>query len=249
MSDPIIDCPASDAPTPAQTRVLGIFAKAWDQGKVKTRLAKTLGDNVAAEVYLRLLVLHLKRFAQAGELRSIAYSPATDQTRQRFADLIASHLPAATWRLEPQIESDLGTRMNGFFEHQFKASPDGARVVLIGSDAPRLTPQIVDTAFEFLKQHDVVLGPSTDGGYYLVGLSRSAEAIFQGIDWSTELVLQQTLSVCEQHGFSVAQLPALTDIDHEEDLSQELNLLDSSDDQLVQEFLQSVAPLYKRTPS
>ena len=90
-------------------------------------------------------------------------------------------------------------------------------------------PQQMEQAFEQLKTHDVVLGPSTDGGYYLVGMSQLSTSIFDDVAWSTESVLQQSLARCEAAGCSVAQLEPLTDIDHEADLLQEVNYFVSAD--------------------
>lgn len=248
MANRITDSLAKRPILERENQVLGLFAKVWDAGKVKTRLAKTLGDNAAAQIYFEMLVLHLLRFANTSDQRAVVYSPATEESRTRFEGLIGGLKPRPGWELVPQIESDLGTRISRFIEHQFE---EGAkRVVVIGSDAPQLTRDLVDEAFESLKSHDVVFGPSTDGGYYLVGLSMMAQQIFQGIDWSTEKVLQQSLAICESSGLSVAQLETLTDIDNEEDLMQELDVLQSSDNALVEQvFLPNVAEVLKKAKS
>ena len=243
MAEPGID---SSAPNANASSILGIFAKAWDEGKVKTRLAKTLGHTVAAGIYFELLTMHLLRFACTGHIRVLAYSPADEATRNRFNGLINDLSSPGAWDLVPQVESDLGSRMSCFFEQQFDSNPDSPRVVLIGSDAPQLSTQLVDQAFELLGDHDVVYGPSTDGGYYLVGLSVKTEAIFKGVQWSTEQVLQQSLDICKREGLSVAQLPPLTDIDHEEDLNKVLPQLDRNDE-VVASFFERVEPLLKRS--
>ena len=244
MAKPTIDSSAG-------SRVLGIFAKAWDEGKVKTRLARTLGNSVAAGVYFELLKLHLLKFARTGHSRVLAYSPSDEETRKRFDELINDLSSPAAWNLVPQVESDLGSRMSCFFEQQFESHADSStgspRIVLIGSDAPQLSTQLVDQAFDLLRDHDVVYGPSTDGGYYLVGLSVMTEAIFKGVQWSTPEVLPQSLEICKREGLSVAQLPPLTDIDHEEDLNLVLPQLDRSD-QVVAGFFERVEPLLKRSP-
>ena len=245
MANLTTDSPVSDMSRESQTRIFGIFAKAWDAGKVKTRLAKTLGDETAAQIYFELIVLHLLRFAQSGDYRVVAYSPISTATRVRFENLIQSLKPIPDWKLEPQFESDLGTRMSYFFQQHFDSAGPRSRVVLVGSDAPRLTTQIVEEAFESLNNHDAVFGPSSDGGYYLVGLSRSMEAIFKGIEWSTENVLSETLAICKSEGLSVAMLPELTDIDNEADLKQELQLLSLIDDTAIAQFLENISPLLK----
>ncbi len=250
MANRITDSLAKSANPEHADRVLGLFAKVWDAGKVKTRLAKTLGPAAAAEIYLELLALHLCEFGNFSGLRTIAFSPSTGEAKDRFEALLNQIKPRQAWNLVPQVESDLGTRMSKFFQQQFDSRFDNARIVVIGSDAPRLTRDIVNRAFELLLSHDVVFGPSTDGGYYLVGLSKMAQQIFQGIDWSTEKVLRQSLAICESSGLSVAQLETLTDIDNEEDLMQELDLLESSGNVLWEQvFLPNVAEILKKAKS
>jgi glycosyltransferase A (GT-A) superfamily protein (DUF2064 family) len=128
--------------------------------------------------------------------------------------------------------------MSSFFRLCFKNGHEAA--VIIGSDAPSLTTAMVDEAFVLLKQNDVVFGPSTDGGYYLVGLSRMAREIFEGIEWSTEKVLQQSIAKCESLGLTVATIRPLTDIDDEADLQQELESLRSSDDSEHKELAKAI---------
>lgn len=242
MADPTIDSLAKSAkPEPSIGRVLGLFAKVWDPGKVKTRLARTVGAQKAAEIYRELLVLHLNRFSGTSEKRVVAYSPATDESRIRFKELAHRIDPEPIWEFVPQVESDLGTRMSRFFEQQFDAGRQ--RIVVIGSDAPRLNRELIEDSFEALKTSDVVFGPSNDGGYYLVGLRVMAKQIFQGIDWSTEKVLNQSLAKCEANGLSVTQLRPLTDIDDEEDLVNEMDLLQESSDVLIKRFLKNAASI------
>ncbi len=249
MADRITDSLAKSAKPEHLGRVLGLFAKVWDPGCVKTRLAKTLGIDKAAQIYLELLVLHLQRFAHSTDRRIVVYSPATEGSETRFEELVHSLYLRGLWDFVPQVESDLGTRMSRFFQQQFDALGDSARIAVIGSDAPRLTRELVDEAFELLEGHDVVFGPSTDGGYYLVGLSTMAEGIFQGVDWSTEHVLEQSLAKCEEAGLSAALLPSLTDIDNEEDLVHEIQELEKSDDLLVGYFRNKVVSLMQRIES
>ena len=229
----------TDSSVANSSRILGLFAKAWDAGKVKTRLAKTLGNEAAAEIYQSLLAVNLIGFAASGDQRVVAYSPADDATRDRFDSFISDLKPQPAWKLTAQSEGDLGTRMGSFFQQQFEIHGQGARVVLIGSDALGLTSRLMENAFELLSSHDVVYGPSTDGGYYLVGLSDMNVQVFQDIDWSTEKVLDQSLQKCESCGLSVAQLEPLTDIDNEDDLRQEIQALRSVDEQQLESFQQN----------
>jgi glycosyltransferase A (GT-A) superfamily protein (DUF2064 family) len=96
----------------------------------------------------------------------------------------------------------------------------------------------MEEAFELLREHDVVFGPSTDGGYYLVGMSKANECIFEDIEWSTEKVLEQSLATCKAAGLEVALLKPLTDIDTEEDLKQEIEALQRVDDDNPEVWLQ-----------
>lgn len=232
--------------------IMGLFAKSWDPGTVKTRLAKTLGNDRAAEIYLELLTVNLGRFAQSADRRVVGYSPSNEDTLKRFESLLGAIKPRPAWNFVPQSEGDLGTRMSSFFQQQFEIHGAGSRVVLIGSDALRLMPRHIDQAFELLQDHDVVFGPSTDGGYYLVGMSVMNDRIFQDVAWSMETVLEQSLQRCESSGSSVAQLEPLTDIDNEGDLLQEMEAIKSGDDNQevwMQRFLENVNQILQRPQS
>ena len=91
------------------------------------------------------------------------------------------------------------------------------KVVLIGTDCPSLQSQHLNEAFEALTHSDLVVGPATDGGYYLIGMKRRADYLFEGISWSTFQVLSQTLNVASQHGLTTTLLRELDDIDTQED--------------------------------
>jgi rSAM/selenodomain-associated transferase 1 len=115
-----------------------------------------------------------------------------------------------------QSDGDLGERMSAAFADAFR---EGAgRVVVIGTDCPALSPDHLAEAFEALGNHEVVLGPARDGGYYLVGLSRPADALFTDIPWGTESVLQATMERAEAVGLTQCCLQTLGDVDRPEDL-------------------------------
>ena len=116
-----------------------------------------------------------------------------------------------------QAAGDLGQRMRAALDAALQTGSH--RVVLIGTDCPELDGHVVQTAFERLQEHDVVLGPANDGGYYLIGLRRSAPPLFDGIPWGTGDVLRATLRVAEAAGLSVMLLPRLSDVDCSEDLA------------------------------
>ncbi len=193
--------------------VLGIFGKKPEAGKVKTRLAQALGDTIAAEIHEAMLfdLLDLwssERYIEPGGRRVLVYAP--DDAGPWFDPRV----PAA-FALQPQTEGDLGTRMRNFFAGEFEEG--ASRVVLIGSDSPTLDPTVVISAFLCLEGRDVVLGPSTDGGYYLVGCRPPVPPIFDGIDWSTPDVLGQTIDRLRDTGLSLAVLPPSYDVDTPDD--------------------------------
>ncbi len=120
-------------------------------------------------------------------------------------------------KYRPQCGADLGQRMKCAFEDALDEGCE--RIVIVGSDCPALTHQRMDEAFDALSESDVVLGPSRDGGYYLIALRRSVD-LFEGIEWGTGSVLTSTLEKAESAGLSVKQLGCLSDIDRPEDLDQ-----------------------------
>jgi uncharacterized protein len=191
-------------------RQLGVFAKYWQPGEVKTRLAAQWGDVAASRMYRGFLVAILNRFGMLAERRVLAFTPL--ERRNEFAELAA-----ARWELEPQAAGDLGQRMRGYFEVAFAAGAD--RVVLVGSDSPTVPCVFVERAFALLETHDVALGPTHDGGYYLVGAVRRVPPIFEGVAWSTPHVWEQTMEQIRRAGLSHATLPPWYDVDEPTDLA------------------------------
>lgn len=189
---------------------LGLFAKYWEPGKVKTRLAANLGDDVASKIYGEFLRVLAHRFRSSADRRILCVTPPESQPA--FAEL-----GQGAWAVESQSEGDLGQRMASFFESSFRLGAE--RVVLIGSDSPTMPTEFVDSAFQRLQEQDVVLGPTCDGGYYLVGLSANVPAIFEGIDWSTAQVWEQTVERVERLRLSFDSLPPWYDIDEVTDLT------------------------------
>ncbi|MCC3156848.1 TIGR04282 family arsenosugar biosynthesis glycosyltransferase [Hymenobacter sp. 15J16-1T3B] len=184
-----------------------IFARYPELGKVKTRLAAGLGEEAALSIYRQLL---------AHTRAAVAPLPAA-----RTLWLAAAPPPAAgpLWpgtaqQLQP-VGADLGQRMAHAFAAAF--AQGARRVVVIGTDCPGLRTELLATAFEQLRHHDVVLGPAADGGYYLLGLGQPQPALFEGIRWSTDSVLRDTLAIAERQRLTVARLPTLQDVDTAED--------------------------------
>ena len=191
---------------------LGLFGKFWEPGKVKTRLASKIGNLNAANVYHAFLLNLLRNLNQCGDCRTIAYAPV--EKGSQFQDLIQQQ--GLDWSIEPQRDGGLGERMTRFFESQFDWQ--SAKIVLVGSDCLDIDADTLEQAFAMLNESEVVLGPSFDGGYYLVGMSAYQPEIFQDIAWSTETVLAQTIERMTAEGISYSQLEQKHDIDHLEDL-------------------------------
>lgn len=119
------------------------------------------------------------------------------------------------WSARPQEAGDLGARMSAAFEEAFA---EGAqRVALIGSDCPEILDTDIQAAWDALREHDVVLGPALDGGYWLIGLRQPQPALFNGVSWSTGAVLRETLDRVSRAGLRAFLLRTLRDIDTEED--------------------------------
>ncbi|MDG2382972.1 MAG: TIGR04282 family arsenosugar biosynthesis glycosyltransferase [Pirellulaceae bacterium] len=201
---------------------LVVFAKYWQPGRVKTRLGVEIGMDASSEIYRQFLVTLLNRLQTEGDQRILAFAPS--EHRRDFEKLPG----AAAWKLTPQSSGNLGDRLSRLFQQRFQAG--ASRVVLIGSDSPSLPLQYVRDAFRHLQTHDAVLGPSTDGGYYLVGMQKPLGFLFERIDWSTEKVWRQTLQRIESNPteISLAVLPQWYDIDTLEGLQQLVDELDQS---------------------
>ena len=187
----------------------GIFAKYWEPGRVKTRLAVDLGFAAASELYREFLVTLVRRFAKCADMRTLVYTP--DESADEFMKLAGD-----CWSVEPQSQGCLGTRMTAFFDHRFEQNAE--RVVLIGSDSPSLPIKYVESAFRALHSSDVVLGPTDDGGYYLIGASQKVGGIFEAIDWSTDRVWEQTIARAEALSLSYETQPGWYDVDDGNDL-------------------------------
>lgn len=187
--------------------LLIIFVKNPEAGKVKTRLASSVGDLNALHIYKSLLFKTRNVALQTEAKRQVWYSSFIDQTDKWDSDIFQKN---------KQRGSNLGQRMAHAFKQGFENQFN--KIVTIGSDCPELTPAHVNRAFDALGQHDAVIGPSEDGGYYLLGLSRFLDELFTDKDWSTSSVLGQTTATLEKHNRSFRLLEVLNDIDTVDDL-------------------------------
>lgn len=190
------------------------FVKYPESGRVKTRLAKAIGAEEAARVYGKLTQENLNCLTSLDNSifhRVIVYDPPQAE------NLIKNWLPEETCFL-PQRGQGLGERLKNAFEWAFREGVK--KVIAIGSDTLGLEAGFVEEASRVLDNHDLVLGPAEDGGYYLIGLSRLEPGIFDGIAWSTSEVLSQTVSRASPLGLSYHLLVTLRDLDQKEDLNE-----------------------------
>ena len=187
-------------------RVLGVFAKEPAAGRVKTRLAAGRPPAWAAAVAAAFLGDTLERFRHVGDRRVVAFAPA--EARAYFAGIAGPH-----YDLEPQADGDLGARLRAFIEAELRRG--AGRVVVLGTDSPTLPVEYVERAFAELDRCDVVLGPATDGGYYLLGCGPRVPPAFDAIAWGTSGVLAQTVARLE--GWRLALLPPWYDVDTPDD--------------------------------
>jgi rSAM/selenodomain-associated transferase 2/rSAM/selenodomain-associated transferase 1 len=188
-----------------------VFGRYPAPGKVKTRLARSLGPARAAELQRRLTEEALSLVRRFSSDRRVDVEVCFDGgTKRKMKRWIGPR-----FLFSMQTGGDLGARMKASLEAAFK---DGCRkVVLHGTDIPGLTVSHLEEAFYALKENDLVLGPSTDGGYWLVGLRNRAN-LFEGIPWGTGSVLEKTILKAKAAGLRTHLLNALTDIDDLEDL-------------------------------
>jgi rSAM/selenodomain-associated transferase 1 len=186
---------------------LVIFVRAPVTGQVKSRLAAVLGAEEACAAY-RTMVGEL--VSNLSSLRGVElrFTPAG-------AEALVSDWLEAGWTTAPQCEGDLGSRMLDAFRDAFAFG--ATRVALIGSDAPQVTVEDVQTAWAELGNADVVLGPAVDGGYWLIGMRTIQPSLFQTISWGTATVLSDTTQRARAAGLSVSLLRSLADIDTAED--------------------------------
>jgi len=193
-------------------RAILLFVKYPEPGKVKTRLAATVGAAMATDIYRRLVAVVLAGLPAEDDL-VVAFDPP--DRRAEVAAWIAGLPGGARATFLPQAEGDLGARLERALVEVFARGWES--VAVIGSDCPALTPAIFSATWQALAAHDAVLGPSLDGGYYLLALRQPCEALFRGIAWSTGAVRAQTLAAAAAAGLRVHELPALADIDTEAD--------------------------------
>lgn len=201
----------SVAPLPHDTPprdTLVVFAKAPIPGQVKTRLARRVGDRAAADLAAAFLLDTVDRARASGARVLLAFDPPEEKAWFR------EHAPAAS--LFPQPDLDFGARVLAAVRAARAAGAD--RVVVVGMDSPHVPADRWAEAFTALEHRDLCLGPSEDGGYYLIGLRDPHAELFAGIPWGTAGVLDATRARAAALGLSLAELAQDFDVDEEPDL-------------------------------
>jgi rSAM/selenodomain-associated transferase 1 len=191
---------------------LVIVAKEPVEGHCKTRLAKTIGHSAATALYESFLLDIRDRLVR--DIQDycdivVAYTPDSDP---KFFE---SYCPNG-WKYVPQRGADLGDRLHHVIGDALELGYE--RVVVMSSDSPDLPNEYIYSAFNRLSDHDAVLGPCEDGGYYLIGVRRLLPHLFQNIAWSTEVVAEQTIARAKECGAMLTMLPVWYDVDGEQDL-------------------------------
>jgi len=196
---------AFDFHFPTSKKALIIFARNPELGQCKTRLAKAIGDEAALKIYT-ILLRHTAEVSEGVKAdKYVFYSESIKEHDLWNPDVFRKKL---------QYGTDLGTRMENAFSELFALGYE--KVMIIGSDLLDLSQHHIDGAFERMNHHDVVIGPSKDGGYYLLGLKQIYEKIFRNKVWGADTVLINTLN--DLKNIDVEILEELNDIDTFEDM-------------------------------
>jgi rSAM/selenodomain-associated transferase 1 len=200
---------------------LVVMARYPEVGKTKTRLARTIGGDEAVRLYQAFLTDLARRFARREYSLHWTYTPV-EADYQAFIAQLAPSL-AQYMACFPQQGIGLGARLHYAF--QWARERGFQRTVVIGSDSPHISLEIIANARAALDKADVVLGPADDGGYYLIAM-REPHDVFSGIPMSTSIVTQSTIELARRQGLTVHLLESLFDIDELPDLLRLAHLLE-----------------------
>ena len=190
-----------------------VFTRYPEAGSVKTRLAPVLGAHGAADLHRQMTEHIVARVRRICESRGVLFEVRYDGQSRIAMNRWLGH--AITYR--KQESADLGERMNAAFRQAFYGGSE--RVLLIGSDCPGITGDLLERGLDALGDRDAVFGPAADGGYYLVGLKRMCPELFSDMTWGTSDVLERTLERASAMNLSLCLLDRLHDVDRPEDLS------------------------------
>ncbi len=183
-----------------------IFQKNLELGKVKTRIAKSVGDKEALEIYQVLVDYTHEQLEKVDSKKLIYYS---DYKETEIVEM------KGQYEVFIQSSGDLGKKMGNAFKDQFDLGYD--QLVIIGTDCAEITPEVIKDAFSKLNESNVVIGPASDGGYYLLGMKKFNSGLFYNIPWSSGEVLESTINYLKDQEITYTLLPVLSDVDYIED--------------------------------
>ena len=185
-------------------RALIIFVRSPKLGKVKTRLAKEVGDQRALDIYKQLLAHTREQSIKVDAIRLLFYSD----------EIVHDEWSEDQFKKSLQVNGDLGDKMLAAFKEALMSCN---QAIIIGSDCPQLNSSIIDEAFDKLENQDIVIGPTYDGGYYLIGMKKIHKDLFLDMTWSTSEVCAETISRISARDLSYSLMPVLSDVDYKED--------------------------------
>lgn len=176
-------------------------------GKVKTRLAATLGNEKALKIY-KLLLFHTNEISKNQPADKYIFYEDLINTEDLWQNKI--------YKKELQHGANLGERMKNAFGYLFKNGHE--KIIIIGSDCNELTTDILNEGFQQLKRNDIVIGPAKDGGYYLLGMNQFIPELFDDKKWSSGSVYEDTVNQIKKMDKKFFSLPLLNDVDEENDI-------------------------------
>ncbi len=190
---------------------LALFIKYPEPGKVKTRLARELGENNAAKLYRRFISDISDMLRKIDGDVYLFFTPA--EKEEKLTRLLKVDFP-----LVPQIGKNLGEKMFNAFRYLFMKGY--AHGFLLGSDVPHISQQTVKEALKALKSFQAVLGPASDGGYYAIGFTEDSlqKSFFEDIQWGTDSVFSSTMKKLNRFNLKIHLLKKMTDVDTMNDL-------------------------------
>ena len=194
---------------------LMIFVKNPALGKVKTRLAKTIGDVNALKVYQHLLQNTMEITYQLDMDKFVFYNEYIP-TRDEW--------PTSAYQKELQKGNHLGEKMKNAFQQGFDEGYH--KVVVMMPDCPKMSDTLIEKSFKSLDSFDVVIGPTNDKGFYLIGMNKFIPDIFKNKTYETATQYDDTIEAIEKTGMKYFNLPTLTDIDMEDDLGKLKKIID-----------------------
>jgi rSAM/selenodomain-associated transferase 1 len=192
-------------------RCVILFVKLPGKGRVKSRLAQRIDEDLVLRLYENMVLDTIDMLTRGRFPFRICFTPP--EAYDRILEWLGQG-----YRAFPQTGDELGDRMENAFERVFSGDVEDA--LLIGSDIPGLTTEVMDEAFTALQKIEAVIGPAGDGGYYLIGFKKGSfePVIFHGMVWSTITVFRETMDKLHNASLKVHVLPQLTDVDTVEDL-------------------------------